>query len=114
MNTTRDISSGVTEITLTAHVYREEDQYIAQCVELAAVGQGGSAEEAINDLKGAAELYLEAFPDALTKPRRQVADLVERVRQFERTYSDSIGEPVEPVDISFAGTTTFTLILADA
>ncbi len=110
MSATKAIKPGVTELTLTANVYREENQYIAQCVELPAVGQGDTAEDAINDLKEAAELLLEAVPHALDNPRERPEDLVVGVRHLEQAYADYIGEPVEPVDISLVGSFSFSLI----
>ncbi len=110
MSATKEIKGGVTEITLTANVYREDDQYIAQCVELPAVGQGDTTEDAVNDLKDAAELYLEAMPHALDNPRQRADDLIVGVRNLEQAYSEYIAEPVEPVNISLVDTITFSLI----
>lgn len=45
--------------TLTAAVHREEDWYVARCLEVAAASQGSSVEEAKNNLAEAVQLYLE-------------------------------------------------------
>lgn len=108
MSATRDIGPAVGEITLTANIYREENQYIAQCVEFSAVGQGDTPAQAVDDLKVAAELYLEVFPDAMKNPRLSADDLVKGVRELEQAYANVIGEPVEPVDICFVDKVTFS------
>ncbi len=41
---------------------KEEEIYVATCVELGTVSQGSSIEEALQNLKEATELYLEEFP----------------------------------------------------
>lgn len=48
--------------TLTAVVQKEEDMYVAKCLEIGTVSQGKTIEEAIANLKEATELYLEEFP----------------------------------------------------
>jgi predicted RNase H-like HicB family nuclease len=48
--------------TLTAVIHREEDMYVANCLEVGTVSQGETVEEAIENLKEATELYLEEFP----------------------------------------------------
>ena len=48
--------------TFTAVVYKEEDMYIAECVEVGTVSQGKTIDEALKNLKEATELYLEEFP----------------------------------------------------
>jgi len=45
----------------TAVITKEEDWYVAHCVELGVVSQGKSIEQAQNNLKEAVELYLESF-----------------------------------------------------
>lgn len=45
----------------TAVITREENWYVAHCVELAVVSQGKTIEEAQANLKEAVELYLESF-----------------------------------------------------
>jgi len=45
----------------TAVITREENWYVAHCVELGVVSQGKTIEEAQHNLKEAVELYLESF-----------------------------------------------------
>jgi predicted RNase H-like HicB family nuclease len=45
----------------TAVITREGKWYVAHCVELGVVSQGGTIEEAQASLKEAVELYLESF-----------------------------------------------------
>lgn len=44
---------------LTAVVTREDDWYVARCLEVEAVGQGESVEEALRNLREVVEIYLE-------------------------------------------------------
>jgi len=48
--------------TFTAVVHKEEDLYVAECLEVGTVSQGHTIEEALANLKEATELYLEEFP----------------------------------------------------
>lgn len=48
--------------TLTAVIHREEDMYVAECLEVGTASQGKNIEEAVKNLKEATELYLEEFP----------------------------------------------------
>ena len=45
----------------TAVITKEENWYVAHCVELGVVSQGKTIEEAQANLKEAVELYLESF-----------------------------------------------------
>ena len=54
---------------LTAVLHKEEDMYVAECVEIGTVSQGQTMEEALANLKEATELYLEEFP--LGKKKRR-------------------------------------------
>jgi predicted RNase H-like HicB family nuclease len=45
----------------TAVITREENWYVAHCVELGVVSQGKTIEEAKANLKEAVELYMESF-----------------------------------------------------
>lgn len=55
--------------TFTAVIHKEEDIYVAECPEVGTVSQGYTIEEAIDNLKEATELYLEAFSiPEVTKP----------------------------------------------
>ena len=51
--------------TFTAVLHKEGDLYVADCPEVGTVSQGKTVEEAIANLKEAAELYLEEFPPQL-------------------------------------------------
>ncbi|MGA7887300.1 MAG: type II toxin-antitoxin system HicB family antitoxin [Acidobacteriaceae bacterium] len=45
----------------TAVITKEENWYLAHCVELGVVSQGKTVEESQNNLKEAVEFYLESF-----------------------------------------------------
>ncbi len=47
--------------TFTAVVHKEEELYVAECPEIGTASQGETIEEAVNNLKEATELYLEAI-----------------------------------------------------
>jgi predicted RNase H-like HicB family nuclease len=49
--------------TLTAALHREEDWYIAQCLEVDVASQGHTIDEALANLAEAVELYLEEVDD---------------------------------------------------
>ena len=49
--------------TLTAALHREEDWYIAQCLEVDVASQGRTIDEALANLAEAVELYLEEVDD---------------------------------------------------
>jgi len=55
--------------TLTVILYKEDNMYVAECVELGTVDQGESIEEAIDNLREATKLYLEECPFVETQPR---------------------------------------------
>lgn len=55
--------------TFTVLLHREDDMYIAECVEVGTVDQGLTIEEAINNLKEATRLFLEECPSIETTPR---------------------------------------------
>ncbi len=46
----------------TAVIHKEDDLYVADCLEAGTVSQGCTIEEAIANLKEATELFLEEFP----------------------------------------------------
>lgn len=48
---------------LTAAVHREEDWYVAQCLEVDVASEGPSIDEALENLAEAVELYLEEVDD---------------------------------------------------
>jgi predicted RNase H-like HicB family nuclease len=92
--------------TFTAVVYREEDVYVAECLEVGTASQGETIEEAILNLKEATELYLEEFPIPKTSPRlittfslttnkndESVEDLIELVDEWmneESSYDEEV------------------------
>jgi len=45
----------------TAVITKEENWYVAHCIELGVISQGKTIEEAQDNLKEAVELYLESF-----------------------------------------------------
>ncbi len=49
--------------TLTAALHREEDWYIAQCLEVDVASQGHTIDEALANLAEAVELYLDEVDD---------------------------------------------------
>ena len=55
--------------TFTVILHKEDDMYIAECVDIGTVDQGKTIEEAINNLKQATELYLEESTRIETTPR---------------------------------------------
>jgi predicted RNase H-like HicB family nuclease len=54
------------KLNLTANVWREDDMFIAQCLEFDVASQGHSVEEALDNLREAVELFLEP-PTATVK-----------------------------------------------
>ena len=48
-------------LVFTAIINKEEDMYVAKCVEIGTTSQGFTLEEAINNLKKATELYIKEF-----------------------------------------------------
>lgn len=48
--------------TFTAAIHKENETFIATCIEIGTVSQGKTIDEAIANLKEATELYLEEFP----------------------------------------------------
>jgi len=48
--------------TFTAVVHKEGDLYVAECPEVGTASQGGTIEEAVQNLQEATGLYLEEFP----------------------------------------------------
>ncbi len=49
-------------VQLNAILVKEEDMYIAKCLEVGTISQGHTIEEALQNLKEATELYIEEFP----------------------------------------------------
>ncbi|HAP02057.1 MAG TPA: HicB family protein [Bacteroidetes bacterium] len=54
--------------TFTATIHKEEEYYVANCVEIGTVSQGKTIDEALENLKEATELYLEEFPLKVSQP----------------------------------------------
>jgi predicted RNase H-like HicB family nuclease len=55
------------KLNLSANVWREDDMFIAQCLEFDVASQGHTVEEALDNLREAVELYLEP-PTATVMP----------------------------------------------
>ena len=55
------------KLNLTANVWREDDMFIAQCLEFDVASQGHTVEEALDNLREAVELFLEP-PTATVMP----------------------------------------------
>jgi predicted RNase H-like HicB family nuclease len=55
--------------TLTVILHKEDNIYIAECVEVGTVDQGETIEEAIDNLREATRLYLEECPSLENQPR---------------------------------------------
>jgi len=54
-------------LTLTAKVWREDEMFIAQCLEFDVASQGDTVEEALGNLREAVRLHLES-PTATVMP----------------------------------------------
>jgi predicted RNase H-like HicB family nuclease len=55
--------------SFTIILHKEDDMYIAECLEVGTVDQGETIEQAIAGVKEATRLYLEEFPLAEASPR---------------------------------------------
>ncbi len=67
--------------TFTAVLHKEEDTYVAKCVEVGTVSQGKTVEKALANLKEATELYLEEFPTKEeSKPLMTVFEVAESAK----------------------------------
>ena len=67
--------------TFNAVVVKEEDMYVASCLETGTVSQGNTLKEAIKNLKEATELYLEERPSKpLSRPKMVRFEVVPRAR----------------------------------
>jgi predicted RNase H-like HicB family nuclease len=53
------MSEPTSTLHLTAVVTREDALYVARCLEIEAVSQGENVEEALRNLRGVVEIYLE-------------------------------------------------------
>ena len=47
---------------LSAVIFKDQDMYVAECLEVRTLSQGYTIEEALSNLKKATELYLKEFP----------------------------------------------------
>ncbi len=61
------------EQTFSASVWREEDLYVAQCLEVDVASQGESEDEALQNLREALELHFEP-------PHATIAPLVKTIK----------------------------------
>ncbi len=95
--------------TFTARIYRGEEWYVAECLELGTVSQGKTIEAAVQNLVEATETYLDEFPAALNQQAELTPSLEEGVRELEREYAKLNGEAVTPSTFYPIETTTFTL-----
>ena len=78
--------------TLTAALHREEDWYIAQCLEVDVASQGHTIDEALANLAETAELYFEEVDDPAG--HLTATPLVTTLRfpvRWTRGISDSLG-----------------------
>ena len=71
-------------------MWREEDVFVAREVVTGVTSQGRSAEEALENLREALELYLEEVPEALEKLEVLDRSLV-GILEFEVKASKAIG-----------------------
>ncbi|UBF27748.1 type II toxin-antitoxin system HicB family antitoxin [Kovacikia minuta CCNUW1] len=55
--------------SFTVILHKEDDMYVAECLEVGTVDQGETIEQAIAGLREATRLYLEEFPLPETSPR---------------------------------------------
>ena len=65
----------VTTRRLTAAVTREDEWYVAQCLEVEVASQGKTVEEALANLKEALELLFEGEPNVVVQPTPMIAPL---------------------------------------
>lgn len=63
----------------TAAITREGDIYVAQCLEVDVVSQGTSAEDAVENLREALELYFEDVPPPSVRPPPIIRDVDVRI-----------------------------------
>jgi len=61
-------NNGARKRTFSASIWREDDWYVSQCLEVDVASQGKSEEEALENLKEALELYFKP-PNATLPPK---------------------------------------------
>ncbi len=71
--------------TATAVLHREGNHWVAGCLEVGTVSQGGTQREAIANLREATELYLEEFP-AAAPTRRSRKEKTRPTGSLARTF----------------------------
>lgn len=62
---------------VTAIVQKDDDWYVAKCLENSVASQGKTVEEAIANLKEALELYYEDIPTNIVEPRQTFVTILE-------------------------------------
>lgn len=62
---------------VTAIVQKDDDWYVAKCLENSVASQGKTVEEAIANLKEALELYYEDVPSDIVEPRQTFVTTLE-------------------------------------
>jgi len=60
---------------LTAAITREDDGYVAQCIEVDVASQGSTIEESLANLREALELYFEDAPAGAVRPPPLIAPI---------------------------------------
>lgn len=112
---TKDPQHSVPEqIILTANIYREDDDYVAECVEIGTVGQGKTFEAALRDLKDATELLLEEDPAALSQPFAEHGVLEEGIHDLEEAFDRHSGKVLPPANFHQVGTAQFMVEITHA
>lgn len=61
-----------TDRLFTAIIEREDDAYVALCLELDIASQGGSIEDALSNLREAVDLFFQAADPREVRERRRV------------------------------------------
>lgn len=84
--TSQRYSSGIA--TFTAAVHREEDTYVARCLEAEVASQGGTIGEALSNLREAVELFLEEAGNSGTEPTPLIASFQVDASQLSTAKRD--------------------------
>lgn len=64
-------------LKVTAIVQKDDDWYVAKCLENSVASQGKTVEEAIDNLREALELYYEDAPSDIVEPRQTFVTTLE-------------------------------------